>query len=165
MAENPESTHPEMDNQITETAHAETPLNKDEYESELPEKRTRTLTEKGLDYMKSLKEKAYNKAYRELKDKIIGLDMTWTDIKVPDVLRKERLELEECRRNLEKDMCEYAAFMTEEHAERIFEIAVNALRQAEELRKRVGEMIFEIEKEEIRSRISERSYRSRKTKQ
>ena len=60
-------------------------------------KRPHTLTEKGLEYQLSLKEKKFQKNFRKLKDKLHELDMEWIDISDPDVLRKKRSDIEECR--------------------------------------------------------------------
>ena len=132
--------------------------------SETLEKRKRIPTERGREYMLSLKETNYRKEFERLKHKIDELDMLWTEISVPDELRKERSEIERLRTCLEQAMCEYAALLPEEVSSKFLESAAGMLKEAQDLRKKVGERIFELERDEIRSRVSSKSSSHRSQK-
>ena len=53
-------------------------------------KRLHSLTEKGMEYQRFLKEKDFQTTFRKLREKLHELDMEWIDISDPDVLRKKR---------------------------------------------------------------------------
>ena len=125
--------------------------------------RTRTLTEKGLEYQRTLKDAQYQKTLRKLRDKVHALDMKWTDISDPHALREERADVEECRQALEKAQSEYLPLLSDEEAHDLIDGSTRVTRQAVELRGKVGDMIFELEKVESRSRHSSRSSSSKKT--
>ena len=62
-------------------------------------KRPHPLTEKDLEYQRSLKEKDFQRTFRKLKDKLHELDMEWIDISDPHFLRKKTSDNEECRQD------------------------------------------------------------------
>ena len=126
-------------------------------------KRPHTLTEKGLEYQRSLKEREFQRAFRKLKDKLHKLDMDWIDIADPNFLRKERSNIEECRKDLDKAQSEYVPLLLEDESHDVIEEAMHLSKQVVDLRMRIGEKIFQLEKEELRSRNSNRSPYSRKT--
>ena len=126
-------------------------------------KRPHTLTEKGLEYQRSLKEREFQRAFRKLKDKLHKLDMDWIDIADPNFLRKERSNIEECRQVLDKAQSEYVPLLLEDESHDVIEEAMHLSKQVVDLRMRIGEKIFQLEKEELRSRNSNRSSYSRKT--
>lgn len=75
----------------------------------LNSKRPDTLTEKGLEYQRSLREKDFQRTFRKLKDKLHELDMEWIDVSDPHVLRKKRSDIEEYRQDLDKVQSEYVS--------------------------------------------------------
>ena len=126
-------------------------------------KRPHTLTEKGLEYQRLLKEKDYQRALRKLKDKLHKLDMDWIDISDPHILRKERSDIEEFRQDLDKAQSEYVPLLTGKESHDVVEATACLNKQVVELRMRIGEKIFQLEKEELCSRGSKRSFYSKKT--
>ena len=125
-------------------------------------KRPHTLTEKGLEYQRSLREKNFQKTFRKLKDKLHELDMEWIDISDPNVLRK-RTDLEEYRQSLDEVQSEYVPLLLEKESRDVIEAAAYLTKQVVELRMRIGERILQLEKEELRSRNSRRSSYSKRT--
>ena len=126
-------------------------------------KRPHTLTEKGLEYQRLIKEKDFQRALRKLKDKLHKLDMDWIDISDPHILRKERSDIEEFRQDLDKAQSEYVSLLTGDEIHRVVELSACLNKQVVELRMRIGEKIFQLEKEELCSRTSKRSSYSKKT--
>lgn len=126
-------------------------------------KRPHTLTEKGIEYQRSLKEKDFQRTFRKLREKLHELDMEWIDISDPDVLRKKRSDIEEYRLSLAKTQSEYVPLLLEKESRDVVEAATYLTKQVVELRMRIGERIFQLEKEELRSRNSRRSSYSKRT--
>ena len=126
-------------------------------------KRPHTLTEKGLEYQRSLKEKDFQGTFRKLKDKLHELFMEWIDISDPDILRKKRTDIEEYRQSLDKVQSEYVPLLLEKESRDVIEAATYLTKQVVELRMRIGERILQLEKEELRSRNSRRSSYSKRT--
>ncbi len=126
-------------------------------------KRPHTLTEKGLEYQRLLKEKDFQRALRRLKDKLHKLDIDWIDISDPHILKKERSDIEEFGQDLDKAQSEYVPLLTGEEFHHVVEVSAYLNKQVVELRMRIGEMIFQLEKEELCSRGSKRSFYSKKT--
>ena len=126
-------------------------------------KRPHTLTEKGLEYQRLIKEKDFQRALRKLKDKLHKLDMDWIDISDPHILRKERSDIEEFRQDLDKAQSEYVSLLTGDEIHRVVELSACLNKQVVELRMRIGEKIFQLEKEQLCSRTSKRSSYSKKT--
>ena len=109
-------------------------------------KRPHTLTEKGLEYQRLLKEKDYQRALRKLKDKLHKLDMDWIDISDPHILRKERSDIEEFRQDLDKAQSEYVPLLTGKESHDVVEATAYLNKQVVELRMRIGEKIFQLER-------------------
>ena len=126
-------------------------------------KRPHTLTEKGLEYQRSLREKDFQKTFRKLKDKLHELDMEWIDISDPNVLRKKTSDIEEYRQSLDEVQSEYVPLLLEKESRDVIEAAAYLTKQVVELRMRIGERILQLEKEELRSRNSRRSSYSKRT--
>ena len=126
-------------------------------------KRPHTLTEKGIEYQRSLKEKNFQRTFRKLREKLHELDMEWIEISDPDVLRKKRSDIEEYRLSLAKTQSEYVPLLLEKESRDAVEAATYLTKQVVELRMRIGERIFQLEKEELRSRNSRRSSYSKRT--
>ena len=120
-------------------------------------KRPHTLTEKGLEYQRSLREKVFQKTFRKLKERLHELDMEWIDISDPHLLRKKRSDIEEYRQDLDKVQSEYVPLLLEKESRDVIEASTYLTKQVVELRMRIGERIFQLEKEELRSRNSKRS--------
>lgn len=129
----------------------------------LNSKRPDTLTEKGLEYQRSLREKDFQRTFRKLKDKLHELDMEWIDVSDPHVLRKKRSDIEEYRQDLDKVQSEYVSLLLEKESRYAIEAATYLTKQVVELRMKIGERIFQLEREELRSRNSKRSSYSKKT--
>ncbi|XP_031569792.1 uncharacterized protein LOC116304228, partial [Actinia tenebrosa] len=113
-------------------------------------KRTRTLTAKGQQYETLLKETNLDKALKELKNIMNNIELTWLD-HGSDILRKNRHNLEKYRNNLQilqEDLRRIASI--ESHHE-LINSCNEQNKEALELRKRLGERIFELEREETRS--------------
>ena len=122
--------------------------------------RTRKLTEKGLEYQRNLKGKTYHTALNDLRVTIDQIDMEWNDTIDTNILRDLRARLEVRRKDLNQAQSEYAALLSEEEVKHCMDESNFPLKQALELRQRIGEMIFELEREELRS-VSGRSQVSR----
>lgn len=129
----------------------------------LNSKRPDTLTEKGLEYQRSLREKDFQRTFRKLKDKLHELDMEWIDVSDPHVLRKKRSDIEEYRQDLDKVQSGYVSLLLEKESRDVIEAATYLTKQVVELRMKIGERIFQLEREELRSRNSKRSSYSKKT--
>lgn len=97
-------------------------------------KQPNTLTEKGLEYQRLLKEKDYQRALRILKDKLHKLDMDWIDISDPHILRKERSDIEELRQDLDKAQSEYVPLLTGKESYDAVEATAYLNKQVVELR-------------------------------
>lgn len=126
-------------------------------------KRPHTYTEKGLQYKLSQKEKDYVRAKRELKGKIDSVSMIWTDLSHSETLRKERAVVEEFRKNLEEAQSENVMLLQNDEARDVSSETEYLCKQAVELRSKISERIFELEREEMRSRRSEKSQSSKGT--
>ena len=126
-------------------------------------KRLHTYTEKGLLYNLSQKEKDYIRAKKELKGKIDSVSMIWTDLSHSDTLRKERAVIEELRKNLDETHSEFVMLLQHDEARDVITEAEYLCKQAAELRSKISERIFELEREEMRSRRSEKSQSSKGT--
>ena len=126
-------------------------------------KRPHTLTEKGLEYQRSLRERNFQRAFRRLKDKLHELDLEWIDISDPHILRKKRSDMEEYRQDLDKVQSEYVPLLLEKESRDVIETATYLTKQVVELRMRIGERIFQLGKEELHSRNSKRSSHSKRT--
>ena len=112
-------------------------------------KRHHTLTEKGLEYQRSLREKDFQGTFRKLKDKLHELDVEWIDISDPDILRKKRADIEEYRQSLDKVQSEYVPLLLEKESRDVIEAATYLTKQVVELRMRIGERILQLEREEL----------------
>ena len=128
------------------------------------EKRMRTLTQKGLEFQRTTKEKAYHRATKVLRSTIDALDMLWTDVSNADVLRRKRANLEDCRRYLQEAQGEYEQLLSGEEAQHLVHESCDVLRQAQELKSKMGDRIYDLEREETRSRQSARSSSSKGTR-
>ena len=126
-------------------------------------KRPHTYTEKGLQYKLSQKEKDYVRAKRELKGKIDSVSMIWTDLSHSETLRKERAVVEEFRKNLDEAQSEFVMLLQNDEARDVSSETEYLCKQAVELRSKISERIFELEREEMRSRRSEKSQSSKGT--
>lgn len=126
-------------------------------------KRPHTYTEKGLQYKLSQREKDYVRAKRELKGKIDSVSMIWTDLSHSETLRKERAVVEEFRKNLDEAQSEFVMLLQNDEARDVSSETEYLCKQAVELRSKISERIFELEREEMRSRRSEKSQSSKGT--
>ena len=109
------------------------------------DKRMRTLTQKILEFQRTTKEKAYHRATKVLRSRIDALDMLWTDVSNADVLRRKRANLEDCRRYLQEAQGEYEQLLSGEGAQHLVHESCDVLRQAQELRSKMGDRIFDLE--------------------
>ena len=125
--------------------------------------RVRVHTERGLDFQLTLKRKNYNQCKEKLQDKLNILDMNWTELSDPEALRKERTFIEDCRKGFIKGFSEFVLLLPSEYANDVARETDYLNRQAMELRKRIGERIFELEKVELRSRRSGKTSSSKKS--
>ena len=66
--------------------------------TEFSDKRSRKLTEKGLNYQRSVKDTNYQQCKRKLNENLDVLDMNWTDLSDVETLREERAILEKGRK-------------------------------------------------------------------
>ena len=126
-------------------------------------KRPHTLTEKGLEYQRPLREKGFQRTFRKRKDKLHELDMEWIDISDPHVFRKKRSDIEEYWQDLDKVQSEYVPLLLEKESRDAIEAANYLTKQVVELRMRISERIIQLEKEGLRSRNSKRSSYSKMT--
>ncbi|KAL9985899.1 hypothetical protein ACROYT_G008353 [Oculina patagonica] len=138
-------------------------LDQNEDNARQKSKRPHTLTKKGLEYQCLIKEKDFQRALRRMKDKLHKLDMDWIDISDPHILRKERSDIEQFRQDLDRAQSEYVSLLTGDEIHRVVELSACLNKQVVELRMRIGEKIFQLEKEELCSRTSKRSSYSKKT--
>ena len=125
--------------------------------------RVRVPTEGGLDYQLPLRKKNYNQCKKKLEDKLNALDMSWTELSDPEALRKERTFTEDYRKALTEGSSEFVLLLPSEYANDVVRETDYLNRQAMELRKRIGERIFELEKVELRSRRSGKTSSSKKS--
>ena len=114
--------------------------------------RVRVPTERGLDYQLPLRKKNYNQCKKKLEDKLNALYMSWTELSDAEALRKERTFIEDYRKALTEGSSEFVLLLPSEYANDVARETDYLNRQAMELRKRIGERIFELEKVELRSR-------------
>ena len=138
-------------------------LDQNEDNARQKSKRPHTLTKKGLEYQCLIKEREFQRALRRMKDKLHKLDMDWIDISDPHILRKERSDIEQFRQDLDGAQSEYVSLLTGDEIHRVVELSACLNKQVVELRMRIGEKIFQLEKEELCSRTSKRSSYSKKT--
>ena len=124
--------------------------------------RVRVPTEKGLDFQLALKRQNYNQCKKKLEDKLNTLDMNWTELSDPEALRNERAFIEDCRRGLMEGSSEFVLLLPSEHANEVARETNYLNRQAMELRKRIGERIFELEKVQLRQVVVEKRHPPRK---
>ena len=89
--------------------------------------------------------------------------MNWTELSDPEALRKERTFIEDCRKGLMEGSSEFVLLLPSEYANDVARETDYLNRQAMELRKRIGERIFELEKVELRSRRSGKTSSSKKS--
>ena len=125
--------------------------------------RVRVPTERGLDYQLPLRKKNYNQCKKKLEDKLNALDMSWTELSDAEALRKERTFIEDYRKALTEGSSEFVLLLPSEYANDVARETDYLNRQAMELRKRIGERIFELEKVELRSRRSGKTSSSKKS--
>ena len=125
--------------------------------------RVRVPTERDLDFQLTLKRKNYNQCKKKLEDKLNTLDMNWTELSDPEALRKERTFIEDYRKALMEGSSEFVLLLPSEYANDVVRETDYLSRQAMELRKRIGERIFELEKVELRSRRSAKTSSSKKS--
>ena len=125
--------------------------------------RVRVPTERGLDYQLPLRKKNYNQCKKKLEDKLNALDMSWTELSDAEALRKERTFIEDYRKALMEGSSEFVLLLPSEYANDVARETDYLNRQAMELRKRIGERIFELEKVELRSRRSGKTSSSKKS--
>ncbi|CAH3195132.1 unnamed protein product, partial [Porites evermanni] len=116
--------------------------------------RVRVPTERGLDYQLPLRKKNYNQCKKKLEDKLNALDMSWTELSDAEALRKERTFIEDYRKALMEGSSEFLLLLPSEYDNDVARETDYLNRQAMELRRRIGERIFELEKVELRSRRS-----------
>lgn len=116
-----------------------------------------------MQYKLSQKEKDYVRAKRELKGKIDSVSMIWTDLSHSETLRKERAVVEEFRKNLDEAQSEFVMLLQNDEARDVSSETEYLCKQAVELRSKISERIFELEREEMRSRRSEKSQSSKGT--
>lgn len=128
------------------------------------DKRMPTLTQKGLEFQRTTKEKAYHRATKVLRNTIDALDMLWTDVSNADMLRRKRVNLEDCLRYLQEAQGEYEQLLSGEEAQHLVHESCDVLRQAQKLRSKMGDRMFDLEREETRSRKSARSSSSKGTR-
>ena len=103
------------------------------------------------------KYKVYCKRLNELKNAIGKLDMLWPDAKEADILRRERVNMEQCRQAFEGARSEYFALLSEEQEEHLEDKNSFIMEQVILLRSKVGEIIYNLEREEAGSRRSSKS--------
>ena len=142
-------------------------LKENQQAQEKPEElegRKRTLTLKGFDYQLPFKKKIYQEALMKLQNCVDRVDMLWTDAKDTISLRQMRAELEEDRQALERARVEFAPFVSDEEWKLLNSKSSDITKQAIDLRKNIGERIFTLEKDEIRSRSSVKTSSSKKSK-
>ena len=125
--------------------------------------RVRVPTERGLDYQLPLRKKNYNQCKKKLEDKLNALDMSWTELSDAEALRKERTFIGDYRKALTEGSSEFVLLLPSEYANDVARETDYLNRQAMELRKRIGERIFELEKVELRSRRSGKTSSSKKS--
>ena len=125
--------------------------------------RVRVPIERGLDYQLPLRKKNYNQCKKKLEDKLNALDMSWTELSDAEALRKERTFIEDYRKALTEGSSEFVLLLPSEYANDVARETDYLNRQAMELRKRIGERIFELEKVELRSRRSGKTSSSKKS--
>ena len=89
--------------------------------------------------------------------------MNWTELSDPEALRKERTFIEDCRKGFMEGSSEFVLLLPSEYANDVARETDYLNRQAMELRKRIGERIFELEKVELRSRRSGKTSSSKKS--
>ena len=124
--------------------------------------RVRVPIERGLDYQLPLRKKNYNQCKKKLEDKLNALDMSWTELSDAEALRKERTFIEDYRKALTEGSSEFVLLLPSEYANDVARETDYLNRQAMELRKRIGERIFELEKVELRTRRSGKRHPPRK---
>ena len=107
-------------------------------------KRVPITTEKGLEFRRTLKRKSYNQHKKKLEEKRNALDMNWSELSDPEALRKERLITEEYRKGLTEVHSEVVPLLPSEFANDVTRETEYLNRQATELRKKIGERIFEL---------------------
>ena len=78
--------------------------------------------------------------------------MSWTELSDAEALRKERTFIEDYRKALMEGSSEFVLLLPSKYANDVARETDNLNRQAMELRKRICERIFELEKVEWRSR-------------
>ena len=123
----------------------------------------RVPTERGLDFQLTLKRKNYNQCKKKLEDMLNTQDMNWTELSDPEALRKERTFIEDYRKALTEGSSEFVLLLPSEYANDVVRETDYLNRQAMELRKRIGERIFELKKVELRSRRSGKTSSSKKS--
>ena len=127
------------------------------------EGRKRTSTQKEFEYQLPFKKKNYQEALVKLRNCVDRVDMSWTDAKDTSCLRQMRIELEENRQALEKARVEFAPFVSGEEFQLLNSELSDLMKQAVDLRKNIGERIFTLEKDEIRSRPLVKTSSSKKS--
>lgn len=115
--------------------------------------RKRTLTGRGQDFVESLKIKNMKQAAKALENKINKVELKWID-EGSDFLRNSRHDLEKTHGLLEKQYSERSWDQTKHENSSLLQHCDKVNQQALELRKKIGERIFELEKEESRTRRS-----------
>ena len=89
--------------------------------------------------------------------------MSWTELSDAEALRKERTFIEDYRKALMEGSSEFVLLLPSEYANDVARETDYLNRQAMELRKRISERIFKLEKVELRSRRNGKTSSSKKS--